>query len=150
MDFLQKQMLVFTSKKYEEIYIYFNKELEIAYHKLFLICASLGARNGKSSVVAEKGREFRSNYFSNDERNLAYSIILNDESQGKNIELFNEESFHSEARKILESYAEGGMDILVTEVFGEKWDGVKLDKSYQNYSVDLLSYIVSKIKEVPF
>lgn len=143
-------MLIFTSKKYEEIYIYFNKELDLAYHKLFLICAALGARNGKSLKISEKGREFRSNYFTNDERNLAYSIILNDEAKGKNLELFNDDSFHAEARKVLEGYAEGGMDILVAEVFGAKWDGVKLDKQHQNYSVDLLSYILSNLKDAPF
>lgn len=150
MDFLQNQMLIYTSKKYENIYIYLNNEYDLQYHRLFLMCASLGARNSHSPTVNEKGREFRSNYFDNDERNLAYSLILNDESKGKNLDRFNDKTFYVEARKLLESYAEGGMEILVKDVFKEKWDGNKLDESYQNYPIDILSYIVSALKEVPF
>lgn len=150
MDFLQNQMLIYTSKKYENIYIYLNNEYDLSYHRLFLMCASLGARNSCSSTVSEKGREFRSNYFDNDERNLAYSLILNDESNGKNLDRFNDKTFYAEARKLLENYAEGGMGILVKEVFKEKWDGIKLDESYHNYPIDILSYIVAALKEVPF
>lgn len=151
MDFLgQKQILMFASEKYENIYILFKKEYELPYHKLFLICATLGARSAKISSFTEKGREFRSNYFTNDERNLIYSIILNNESQGKDIEAFNNDDFHVEARKLVESYAEGGMDILVENVFREKWDGNKLDEKHKNYMLDIISYALATLKEVPF
>lgn len=150
MDFLQNQMLMYSSKKYENIYIHLNNEYDLQYHRLFLMCASLGARNSRFAVVEGKGREFRSNYFDNDERNLAYSIILNDESKGKDLDRFNDKAFFAEARKLLEGYAEGGMDMLVEDVFKEKWDGIKLDESYQNYPIDILSYIVAELKEVPF
>ena len=143
-------MLIYSSKKYENIYILLNKEYDMPYHRLFLVCAALGARKDLSLPVAEKGREFRSNYFSNDERNLAYSIILNNEAQGKDLEKFSDENFHSEARKILESYAEGGMEDLVEHVFREKWDGIKLDESHNNYPIDILSYVVTNLKDVPF
>lgn len=143
-------MLIYTSKKYENIYILLNKEYDMAYHKLFLLCASLGARKGCNEAITVKGREFRSNYFSNDERNLSYSIILNDEAKGKDLEKFNDDQFHAEARKILENYAEGGMSILVEEVFREKWDGIKLDEVYKNYPVDILDYVVTTLKDVPF
>ncbi|MGZ9784409.1 hypothetical protein [Bacillus cereus group sp. BfR-BA-01315] len=42
------------------------------------------------------------------------------------------------------------MKILVKEVFAEKWDGVKLDSTYNNYSTDLLTYVASSLKNVPF
>lgn len=150
MDFLQKQMLIYSSKKYENVYILLNKEYDIPYHKLFLYCAAIGARKGMSIPVAEKGREFRSNYFSNDERNLAYSIILNDEAKGKDLERFGDDQFHAEARKVLENYAEGGMCLLVEEVFREKWDGIKLDETYMQYPVDLIDYVVVTLKDIPF
>lgn len=151
MDFLsQKQMLIFTSKKYEPIYMLLNKEYDFPYHKLFILCASLGASKGKASELDGKGREFRSNYFNNDERNLIYSIILNDEMRGKNIEKFNESSFHAEARNIIENYAEGGMDILVEEVFKEKWDNHQLDSKYKDYHMDILKYVLANLKEIPF
>jgi hypothetical protein len=150
MDFLQNQMLIYTSKKFENIYLLLNQNHDLPYHRLFIMCAALGARNSRSSIIEEKGREFRSNYLSNDERNLAYSIILNDESQGKDLDRFNDKAFYSEARKLLENYAEGGMEILVQGLFKEKWNGIKLDESYKNYPVDILNYIVATLKAVPF
>jgi hypothetical protein len=117
---------------------------------MFLFCAAIGARNSHSIPFTGKGREIRSNYFTSDERNLLYSIILNDESKGKDLEKFEDNTFYSEARKLLESYAEGGMEILVKEVFTEKWDGVKLDSAYTDYSTDLLTYVASALKNVPF
>lgn len=143
-------MLMYTSKKYENIYMHLNSNYDLQYHRLFLMCASLGARNSRSIIMEGKGREFRSNYFDNDERNLAYSIILNDELKGKDLDRFNDKNFFAEARKLLESYAEGGMDMLVEDVFKEKWDGNKLDESYYNYPIDILSYVVAELKEVPF
>lgn len=151
MDFLgDKQILIYTSKKYEHIYTYFSTKYDIKYHSLFLICASIGAKLGKSTPLGERSREFRSNYYSLDERNLLYTIILNDEMKGKDLECFKEDEFHAEARKVLENYAEGGMDILVEEVFHEKWDGNMLDEKYNNYQVDLMSYVLATLKEVPF
>ena len=114
------------------------------------MCAALGARRSRSIPVVEKGREFRSNYFNSDERNLAYSIILNNESRGKDLDRFNDKSFYAEARKLLENYAEGGMEILVNEVFKEKWNGIKLDETYKNYPIDILNYVVATLKAVPF
>jgi hypothetical protein len=150
MDFLQNQMLIYTSQKYENIYILLNQEYDFTYHRLFLMSSALGARNGHSLPVEEKGREFRSNYFNNDERNLAYSIILNNEAQGKDLDRFNDKAFYAEARKLLENYAEGGMEILVREVFKEKWNGIKLDETYKNYPNDILNYVVATLKAVPF
>ncbi|MEM5687269.1 hypothetical protein AAHB49_16190 [Bacillus cereus] len=79
-----------------------------------------------------------------------YTIILNDETNGKNIELFNDPEFRKEARKIIEEYAEGGMDILVEEVFKEKWNGIKLDAKYDNYDVDIMKYLIANLNKVPF
>lgn len=150
MDFLQNQMLMYTSQKYENIYMLLNQEYDFAYHRLFLMCAALGARRSYSLPVEEKGREFRSNYFNSNERNLAYSIILNNESQGKDLDRFNDKAFYAEARKLLENYAEGGMEILVIEVFKEKWNGIKLDETYKNYPIDILNYVIATLKAVPF
>jgi len=151
MDFLgDKQILMYTSKKYEHVYTFFSNKYDMKYHTLFLMCAAIGAKSGKSTPLGERSREFRSNYYSLDERNLLYTIILNDEMNGKDLERFKEDDFHAEARKVLENYAEGGMDILVEEVFREKWDGNMLDEKYSNYQVDLMSYVLATLKEVPF
>ena len=151
MSFLQEgELLFYSSEKYEEIYIYINKELKIGYKNIFLLCAALGARNGSTSKVEKRGREFRASYLNDDEENLIYTIVLNDETRGKNIEAFSDPDFRLEARKMLEEFAEGGMDILVENVFKEKWNGVKLDEKYDNYNVDVMKYIIANLNKVPF
>lgn len=151
MGFLQEaEMLIYSSQKYEEIYMKINKDLKITYKNIFLLCAALGARNGSTALIAKRGREFRASYFNESEENLMYTIILNDETDGKNIELFNDPEFRKEARRIIEEYAEGGMDILVEEVFKEKWNGIKLDEKYDNYEVDIMKYIIASLNKVPF
>jgi hypothetical protein len=150
MDFLMEQALIYTSKEYEEIYIHFNTKLDIKYQDLFLICASIGFKKNQKKRIEERGREFRTNYFNSRQKAAVYSIILNDPDIGKNIEAFNESDFRLNARKKLEDYAEGGMKVLVEEVFGHRWDGNKLDSTYSEYEVDLLSYIYADTIEVPF
>lgn len=141
MDFLMDQALLYTSKKYEEIYIHFNTELDMKYQDLFLLCTSIGFKHNRKKRPDERGREFRTNYLTSKQKATAYSIILSDSEIGKNIEAFEESDFRLKARKTLEDYAEGGMEILVEEVFSSRWDGHKLDSSYKEYEVDLLSYI---------
>jgi len=151
MGFLQEtEMLIYSSLKYEEIYIKVSKDLKITYKNIFLLCAALGARTGRTVAVAKRGREFRASYFNESEENLIYTIILNDETNGKNIELFSDPEFRKKARKIIEEYAEGGMDILIEEVFKEKWNGVKLDEKYDNYDVDIMKYLIANLNKVPF
>lgn len=150
MDFLLKDQSFHTSLKYEPIYIHFNQKYNLGYKDLFLVCATLGAKEGKRSKIENRnGREFRSTFFSDRERKLAYSIILNDEEYGKDIEKFSSLDFPREARKLLEEYAEGGMDILVEEVFKDKWNGHKLVDD-DNYEIDLLQFVLATHKEVPF
>ena len=150
MDFLREQALLFTSKKYEPIYMHLNSQYEIKYHEFFLLCASLGFKKNKQTAIGEKGRELRTNYFNTKQKAAVYSIILSDQEIGKNIEAFEEQEFRLKARKKLESYAEGGMEVLVEEVFGRRWDGHKLDESYTEYEVDIVSYIYADVNEVPF
>lgn len=151
MGFLQEaEMLIYSSEKYEEIYVRFNKDLKMSYKNIFLLCATLGARNGRTEPVDKRGREFRASYFNESEEQLVYTIILNDENNGKNIELFNDPEFRREARKMIEEYAEGGMSILVEEVFKEKWNGIKLDEKYDDYEVDIMKYLIANLNQVPF
>ncbi|MEH7333951.1 hypothetical protein V7161_15000 [Neobacillus drentensis] len=150
MDFLMEQASLFTSKEYEEIYFHLNSKHDIKYHDLFLLCASIGFKKNQKKKLDERGREFRTNFFNSRQRAAVYSIIINDPDIGKNIEAFDNSEFRLKARKRLEEYAEGGMDLLVKEVFGQRWDGNKLDPTYHEYEVDLLGYIYADSNEVPF
>ncbi|MGR3764106.1 hypothetical protein [Rossellomorea sp. NS-SX7] len=42
------------------------------------------------------------------------------------------------------------MEILIEEVFGHRWDGNRLDPTYGEYEVDVLSYFYGEAIEVPF
>lgn len=151
MDFLAyKQILVFTSKQYENIYIYLKDVYDIKYQDLFMLCASVGFRENNPLPIAEKGREFRSNYLSIGQRATAYSIILNDNTVGKNLDKFNEDDFPGIAKKILEEYAEGGMQVLVRDVFRSKFKDGHLDKTHDEYDLDIISYIYEQSNVVPF
>jgi hypothetical protein len=150
MDFLANQALLYTSKKYEEIYFHFNEKCEMKYQDLFLLCATLGFKKNRKRKLDGKGRELRTNYLNSRQKATVYSIILSDEELGKNIEAFESQDFPLTARKRIEEYAEGGMEILVEDVFDRRWDGNKLDQAYNEYEVDLLSYIYADSNEVPF
>jgi hypothetical protein len=141
MDFLQNQIIIKLSSKYDDIYEKFNKEMNFPYQQLFLICVTLGASQGKKVISEDrKGREFRSTYFKEEQKPLLYSIILNDENLGKDIERFNDPKFVNQAIKLLIEYANGGMELLIENVFKDKWNGVKLDDHYHDYDVDILRY----------
>lgn len=150
MDFLMDQAILYTSKKYEEIYIQFKEKYDIKYQDLFLLCASIGFKKDRQKKIGEQGREFRTNYLNSKQKATAYSIILSDLEIGKNIEAFEGSEFRLKARKKLEAYAEGGMEILVEDVFGHRFDGNRLDPQYGEYDVDLLSYVYGDAMEVPF
>lgn len=151
MGFLQEvEMLIYSSQKYEEIYMRINKDLKITYKNIFLLCAAIGARNGRTVPVTKRGREFRASYFNESEENLVYTIILNDEFYGKNIQRFNDPEFRKKSREIIEEYAEGGMTILVEEVFKGNWNGHKLDDKYYVYDVDIMKYLIANLNKVPF
>ena len=79
MDFLRDQGLIYTSKKYEEIYILLKERYDISYDQLFTLCAVVGFKNNRALERESRGREFRGSYLKRDNKASLYSIILNDE-----------------------------------------------------------------------
>ncbi|MDU6038635.1 MAG: hypothetical protein ACLSXT_11640 [Clostridium butyricum] len=150
MDFLRDQGLIYASKKYEEIYIFFKDRYDISYDQLFTLCAVVGFKNNRALERESKGREFRGSYLKRDNKASLYSIILNDEELGKQIDSFDKSEYQKECIKKLEKYAEGGMEILVKEVFRGKWGTNKLDERYDEYIVDIISYVYGNSIECPF
>lgn len=150
MDFLQEQILIYTSEKNQDIYQHLREDYDIKYHELFTICATIGHKNNRQEKIEQRGREFRSNYFNVNQRSIMYSIIISDNELGKNIEEFDNRDFRLKSKKMIEEYAEGGLEILIEEVFQSRWDGYKLDRNYQEYDIDVMSYIYMKEQEVPF
>src|SRR5699024_3954892 len=151
MSFFQEPgMLIYASGKYDDIYIRINKEFKINYKNIFLLAASLGARKGVKLPLEKRGRAVRASYLSEEEEDMAYAIVLNDEDIGKNIKIFDDPEFRFKGRKVLQEYAEGGMSVIVENVFKEKWNGIKLDSRYDNYGVDIMKYLLAELNQVPF
>jgi hypothetical protein len=151
MSFLQDSgLLLYASEKYDDIYMRINREFKISYKNIFLLCATLGARKGVRLPLEKRGREFRGTYLNEEEEQLAYVIILNDEKSGKNIEALNDPEFRVTGRNKLQEYAEGGMSILVDNVFNQRWNGLALDPRYDDYGVDIMKYLVAELNQVPF
>ncbi|KEI07164.1 hypothetical protein Z957_09565 [Clostridium sp. K25] len=152
-DFLTEQQIIFnTSKKFEDVYIKLNDIADIKYQELFILCATIGFKNNRSNKVEKKGRELRSAYLNSDQKSSAYSIILNENNIGKNIEKFEEKEFVFLAKKTLEEYAEGGMELLIKEAFPTKFnfEDEKLELRYDEYIIDIMSYVYRESTEVPF
>ncbi|ERK30518.1 hypothetical protein [Clostridium intestinale] len=150
MDFLREQGLIFTSKKYEGVYISLNERYDISYDQLFTLCAVIGFKNNRYLEIESKGRQFRGSYLKMDSRASLYSIILNDTDFGKQIDSFENNEYQKKCTKKLEKYAEGGMEILVEEVFRGKWGTNKLDERYDEYIIDIISYVYEKSGDLPF
>ncbi|WP_283692846.1 hypothetical protein [Clostridium perfringens] len=150
MDFLREQGLIYTSKKYEEIYRLFANKYGISYDQLFTLCAVIGFRNNRMAEREEKGREFRGSYFKMENRASLYSIIINDSELGKMMESFDNSEYHKRCIDKLVMYSEGGMDILVEEVFRGKWGANKLDERYDEYIIDIISYVYGESIALPF
>lgn len=151
MDFLTDQQIVFnTSKKYEDVYIKLNDIENIKYHELFILCATIGFKNNRKGKLDSKGRELRNSYLDSNQKSSAYSIILNDKEIGNNIDRFEEKEFVSLAKKTLEEYSEGGMELLIQEAFPTKFKDGILDSRYDEYIIDIMSYIYKESIDIPF
>lgn len=150
MDFLMEQSILYTSKKFENIYIMFKDKYKISYDELFILAVTIGFLDGKRSPLESKGREFRTNYLKRNSKATAYSIILNDPVLGKQIDKFEDKEFVKEAKNALEEYAERGMEVLVNNIFKKFWDGNKLDEEYKDYVVDLTYYVYERSATLPF
>lgn len=151
MDFLSSQRIIYTSEKYEGIYIEIAKNSNISYHDIFMLVCSIGFKKRKKSVIEKRGREFRVNYLSSDEQKaVVYTILLEDPDLSIVLEDLMKKERFLEYGKVLEEYAEGGMDILVEEVLPPNIHIETEGKAYKDYIIDIMSYIYEESIEVPF
>lgn len=149
MDFLADQRLVYTSKENENIYTFLNEKYGLKYQESFLLFAVIGFKNHKRITFNETGREFRSNYLKISERVSLYTILLKSDANISFESLSNKDS-HSKFVKILEEYAEGGVHILIRDVFKSKYVNGKLKDGDINYIPDIMLYIFEQVKSNEF
>lgn len=150
MDYLSGQGIVYTSENYEGIYITMNEKYNIKYHELFILAASIGFKNNKRSPLNKNGREFRLSYFTQEQKAVVYTILLLDDGLSIDTEdLLNKEMFRN-FTKALEEYAEGGMDILIENALPANINKNTSEKEYNDYIVDIMSYLHKTIDEATF
>ena len=155
MNFLQGQIVFQTNPEYNVIYEHMREQYGVKYQQLFLFATIIGFKNKrktsyKYTINSVSGREIRSNFFKPDEQNIFYSLILSEESFNKDINQFNNSDMILEYRHFLEHYANGGMEILIEEVFREKWISGKLDVGFNDYDHEISLYVVMQLNGDPF
>lgn len=142
MDFLQtEQRLVYTSKDYESIYVFFNDEYRIEYAELFVLCAIIGFKTNSRKALSENGREFRSNYIKSGNRSSLYTILLSNKATPFVIDDFLVKEKYKDMVKVLEEYSEGGMNEIIEKVFKSKYHKGNLDPVYKHYLRDVMQYV---------
>lgn len=147
---LSDSFFVNRSKKYDNIYDYFNKKQTFKMAELFTLCAVIGFINNKKVSFKDKGKDLRSETIHSNELMNIYTIMMKSSDINATLDDFNNKNFRKEKFKDIEEYAEGGMDILVKEVFVGNWDGNELTPGYNKYEIDILSYINEKRNSNPF
>lgn len=147
---LKDSFLVNRSKKYDNIYDYFYRKKSFTMSELFTLCTVIGFVNNNKVSFNDKGKDLRSEYISNNELMNIYTIMIKSNIINATLDDFNDPNFRKEKFKDIEEYAEGGMQILVDEVFIGNWDGHELNTSYSKYEIDILSYINEKKNSNPF
>lgn len=148
---LNESFFIFKSKKYEDIYdVLVNKKHIFKMSELFTTCAVLGFKHNNPVPLESKGKEMRSEHFKENNLTALYSIMINSPMINANLDSFGDYDFIKNAFKVIEQYAEGGMDILCSKVFEENWNGYNLAEDYEYYEVDLLRYIYEDFNEDVF
>ncbi len=150
MDYLQSQILFYTSKKYEDIYLEIADKHKLSYAQLFTLLAAIGFKNNRRSSFSEKGREFRSSYLKDDAKSIIYTILLSDEMLKLDVEDLIDKNRFKDYTKQLEEYADGGMEILIEEVFPPNIAVSTRSKKYSDYMVDIVSYVYKSTSDAPF
>ena len=141
-------------KGYEDIYQVLVDEVKCKVFddriSLFVFTVAVGYKRNVAKDILRLGNSIHSRRITEHQLASLYAIIINDESIGKNFENFLDEDFLTKGLKLIEKYAQGGIEIICNEVFEEKWNGSTLSREYKEYSVDLLRFVYTERISAPF
>jgi hypothetical protein len=76
--------------------------------------------------------------------------MINSPIINADLDSFRDYDLIKNAFKIIEQYAEGGMEILCREVLESNWNSYELTDDYEYYEVDLLRFIYQDYREGSF
>lgn len=136
---------LYTDSRFDDIYNLFAEKYSIKVHELFSIATAVGYKRNKREAFNTKGKEFRFMLLSENNKALMHMIILKEL-----LERVDDSNFEQTFKKYVQEYANGGMEILIDEVFRQNFRNGLLEKDYNEYDVDLLTFIKREINELPF
>lgn len=154
-DFELKKETFFISrsKKYDNIYEVLVGKRIFTMAELFTFAASIGfKRNRRVNFENDRGKDIRSEYFFPQHLMVLYSLMLNDSDTGKDLNIFKDVEQLKKGMKVIEEFAEGGMEVLCEEVFEHKWDASSklLDDKWKDYEIDLARFVYKEDTTVGF
>lgn len=143
------------SRTYNDIYevLVMDKNCRVFDNKisLFVFAASVGYRyNNPKDILDRSDNSIHCQPISESQLATVFSIIINDATIGKNFENFIDNDFLTKGLKLVEKYAQGGMEILCDRVFESNWNGDTLSRKYNEYDVDLLRFVYQERMTEPF
>lgn len=154
MSFLKESSIIFVSdEKYDDMYKSLSSmedSYKIDYKYLFLLSAAIGFRNSIRVPVGNKGREIRASYYTQNEESLLINMLMADPDIDHDIEWLMDPENLGEIRKIINEYANAGMEIICNNGLDDYWDGEELVKNDSTIIFELSKFVLSEISNVPF
>ncbi|CRH20589.1 hypothetical protein ACN6J9_06570 [Carnobacterium maltaromaticum] len=133
--------------KYEDIYQQLNEKTGMGIAEIFYLCVLIGFKNQRKSEGFITGRkEFRVTYLDETQRSVLYAIA---NEQTPLVDLNTAEKIKQTISEY-QKYSNGGMEILIEEVFKNNCIKGHLNESYKDYDVDMICYVYDQLNEMPF
>ena len=138
------------SSKYNDLYNGMKGLVINDFHELFYLCVCLGFKNKKRTNLKSAEDKFWSKTFTKDEYSVFYSIMLSENECD-----FSSINEDKKVIKVMEEYADAGMDILINEVMPEytinNANKIDIDKTISKDLVkNILFYIYDDAKDINF
>jgi len=148
MNFLSEgKRTIKADEKYEDIYTKLTDKTGMSIHEIFYLCVLLGFKSQYKSDNFTTGRkEFRVTYLNEMQRSILYTIA----NEFRPLSELTTPEGISEVIKEYQKYSNGGMELLIGNVFKERYRDGLLQDNYKNYDVDILKYIYDQVTEIPF
>lgn len=136
--------------KYENIYTVLNKNTGLRIQDIFYLCVLVGFKEHKKSEEFQLGRkEFRVSYLEEIPRSILYAIA-NEVKPLTELSTEATPESYNQIVKEFQLYSNGGMELLLSRVFKEKYHNGTLQENYDDYDIDILKYLYDQINEIPF
>ncbi|MCD8916248.1 hypothetical protein K2V61_11920 [Staphylococcus simulans] len=142
----------FADEKYSSIFEQFTKRESVQVHNknIFVLAAVVGFKNSSKIENENRGKEILASFLTPSEEELFMNIVFQDEKVDNDLEKLGEIIDSKEGKEIIEEYVNGGLELMVIEAFFDNWDGHELNPDYEHYYFDLIKFISTQVKNVPF